>query len=267
MGEGDKAKYLFFIPGAVFFLLVLAFYLVGYAVPYWILLVCSFLIGLILWAIARKRDTVEASETDVPEASEASWKNKFNFGKIFKILFYLALVAAALYFFIPYLMSMDTSESKGPLNSVIYVESQDGAGIVNNNGTYGIQLATGGATTGTTFIIRTKENVTGWPAFGADVYSPKEGSTLTVSYIDADNLKNSIRFQKVSIPANFSFRYSNKYKLSDYRDWIKNGTSEEVVNKGNLPRKDPIRHDIELEIYVAPNSYVELSNMVLLRNW
>ncbi|MFA6097191.1 MAG: hypothetical protein WC788_06195 [Candidatus Paceibacterota bacterium] len=192
---------------------------------------------------------------------------KLNFGKIFKTLLFVALVAVILYFLISYLMSMDTSENKGPLNSVIYVESQEGAGIVNNNGTYGIQLATGGATTGTTFIIRTKETVTGWPAFGADVYSPKGGSTLKVSYIDADNLKNSIRFQEVSIPANYSFGYSNKYKLSDYRGWIKNGTSEEVVSKGNLPRKDPIRHDIELEVYVAPNSYVELSNMILRRNW
>lgn len=195
-------------------------------------------------------------------------KIKLNIGKLLKTLIYLAILAVVLYFASSYLMNtVKIEQSKGPLNEVIYVERQDGAGLVVNNGTYGIQLATGSAKTGTTFIVKTKEAVTGWPAFASDVYSPKGNSTLKVSYIDLDVPSRSIRFKKISIPADYGFRYSNKYKLKNYRAWIKRGMEETITDNSNMERENPMRHNMELEIYVAPNSYVELSNMVLFRNW
>lgn len=190
-------------------------------------------------------------------------------GKYIKALIYLVVILAALYFLWPYLMGIAVPEkSKGPLNSVIYLESQDGAGLAVNNGTYGIQLATGSAKTGTTFLLRTVKEETGWPAFGADAYCLRGNATLKVSYIDMDSPAKSIRFKEVLIPAGYSFRYSNKYKLSDYRAWTANGTSQNEIEKVFLAyRKDPPRHDIEIEVYVPPNSYVELSNVAIVRNW
>lgn len=204
-------------------------------------------------------------------ATEEGGAIKLNFGKIFRVLIYVTFAAIALYFLLPYFMNADTSKEQkaGPLNSLIFTESvEGGAGLAMNNGSYGIQLSTGSSTVGTTFILSTIRNETGWPSFGADIYSPKGGATLKVTYIDLDNPKKNIRFKKIGIPAEYRFRYANKYKLSDYRASISKGNTEELPDKGQTAyRIDPMNHDIKVEVYVPPNSYVELSNVAIIRNW
>lgn len=274
MAVDAKAKYFFFIPATVFFLLVLAFFLIGHSIPFWILLVCSFLMGFVLWLILEKRNAVGTSEVD---ASENKGIKKYipNLGKLLKTLIYLAIVAVVLYFVSSYLMNTITTEQNkqkaGLLNSIIYSKSIDPAqGLVVNNGTRGILLSTG-ASTGATFIFSTINSETGWPSFGADIYlySPKgEDGLMKVRYLDLDSPSKSIYFKEVKIPAGYPFRYSNKYKLSDYRAWIANETKQEETEKVFPPyRIDPPRHDIEFEVYVPPSSYVELSNMTVIRNW
>lgn len=211
----------------------------------------------------------DKTEQGITSGAEQGAKKKPNYGKYIKILFYLVVLAVILYFFLPYLMNMGKTEKvDGPLGRDIYWESQDGAGLVVNNGSNAIQLATGDSKTGTTFLLKTITNETGWPEFGADAYNLRGNATLKVSFIDLDNSSKSVHFSKVLIPENYSFRYSNKYKLSNYRAWVSRGNKkEEVDNKFTSYRKDAMRHNIEIRVYVPPNSYVELSNMAIKRDW
>ena len=273
MAIDTKAKYFFFIPATIFFLLVLAFFLIGYSIPFWILLVCSFLAGLILWLILEKRNSSGASEADISE-NKGTRKYIPDLGKYVKILIYLVIAAVILYFAISYLMNTITSEQNkqkaGPLNSVIYSKSVDpAAGLVVNNGTYGVLLSTG-ASTGATFVLSTINDEIGWPSFGTDVYCYclKGNATFKVSYIDLDVPKRSVFFKQILVPGGFSFRYDSKYKLNNYRATVSDARKQEIVD--NVMTEywiDLPRHNIEIEVYVPPSSYVELSNMTIIRNW
>lgn len=266
-----KGKRLIMLAIAIIFLII--------AFSYLQYILVAFIIAVILKMLMRYSGNVRVSRpANGPRAAGAV--TRAGSSKYLEWFFAIAIIIAVLYFLGPYILKMGqnvqipdfgiSGKGNGPLNSVIYVESQEGAGIVVNNGTYGIQLATGAAKNGTTFRLRTIKNTTGWPSFGADVFASKGNATLKVSYVDIDIPSASIHFKKILVPTEKGVRYSNKYKLDNYRAYAENRSKKSEIDNTRLANGEnppPPNHDIVLEVYVAPNSYVELSNMQIIRNW
>lgn len=189
------------------------------------------------------------------------------FGKIVKILFYLAIfaliVGAAMYLITAVLEKQQNLENK------LYVYSQSGSGMVGDYTKDSFRVV-GGREQNTTFVIRTTKSIEGSPEFDAWISSPEgtpKGATMAIRILDVKKIGDDAVFRKVLI-SHEKTGYGAFYELGRMVSEVADGQKKARVEDRWMDyHTDKREYIIEIEVNVPRGGIVDFEKVKILNKW